>query len=97
MKREFEVKDLPSNIDSNNIYTAYDYPESGVYLSNIVGYEGYYFVAKKSNMVHIVYKDYMEECAQISEGSLGDIKTAIDDILKVIAITQKPELIKEKL
>ena len=90
------------NVDTSMVsipaedYNSDTYPSSGLYYKATgVNPEWYFFVSKGQKVVYGIPKAVFEVTAVPLKEQTAS--TNIDDILKVIAITQNPELIKDKL
>lgn len=79
-----------------NTGLASEYKESGVYENDL----NYYIVSKQTNMVYtlskISFPDVFIEDTELEEPSYAAI-VDINNMLKLIAVAQKPELIKDIL
>lgn len=92
MKFSVEIQDKPSFV--LNSWMASEYNQSGVYFDKNTNL--YIFVSKESNLSYTIsakdwHQLFKEEKQVVRE------PTSIDDILRVIAVTQKPELIMERI
>jgi hypothetical protein len=81
---------MPSTITATSIYVATNYPYSGAYTDSM----NVYLVDKTRSTVTLVPCGTLELCSKPTVESFG---VAVADLLKAIAISQKPELAKELL
>ena len=94
MKYSIEVLDI-SHIDTND-YMASTYPSSGIFRKVTGTNSGwYFFVDKLTNVVYGMPRNLIEPVLLPAAG--GSNPPDISDILKIIAVSQKPDLMKDKL
>ena len=93
------IKEISEEAKSNP-YSATSYNFTGAYYDSIS--EVLYFVDKPNNVVTAIYNAKrfftstdMDEGSNKSITSSNSLDSNIDNILKVIAIYQKPELVKD--
>lgn len=94
MKYSIEVLDV-SHIDTND-YIASTYPSSGIFRKVTGTSSGwYFFVDKLTNVVYGMPRNLIEP-ALLPVAAVSSNQD-IQDILKIIAVSQKPDLMKDKL
>jgi hypothetical protein len=74
-------------------YNASNYPSSGLYKKTSGTNIGWYFFVDKTAVV--VYSLPPSVIEPIMLKNTRQAPTSLDDILKVIAVTQKPDLVKD--
>lgn len=93
-----KILELPNNINSTNRFTAGEYPTSGFYDTSRFDTGDVKFitaVSKKKNITYFIDKGLIEDI--IDTNTIEKSNTNISDILKVIAVTSNPELMKDLL
>ena len=88
MQVTISTSPMPSTIVAASAYVATSYPLSGAYTDAV----NVYLVDKTRNTVTLVPSATLELCSKPHVESFG---VAVSDLLKAIAISQKPELARE--
>lgn len=94
-----KILQLPNNINSTNKYTANEYPKSGIYDTSIFDSGDIKFVtmvSKKKSIAYLIDKGLIEDIID-TDDKIEKSSTSISDILKIIAVTSNPELMKDLL
>lgn len=88
---EFRIKVLEGVAsDSNKNYVAKEYEKTGIYVKDD---NWYYIVNKEQNIVYGIPCNILSPIMQ----EIDKTGASMQDILKIIAVTQNPELMKDKL
>lgn len=93
---EFKIKvDTSMVSEGSTDYRADTYTASGVYYKATGNNPEWYFLVNKGQrVVYGIPKAVFEGCVEpLTKGT----NSTISDILKIIAVTQNPELMKDKL
>ena len=92
MQITITILEMPTTIPTGNEFLASEYPSSGVYQSPT----NVYFVDKGTTIVEWCSRSLimLASCIEVPASQTG---CSINDLLKAIAISQKPELVKDLL
>lgn len=89
------VKPNPNGTDSSKLYTAANYPSSGIYVGQ--PQDWVILVSKKENICSAIKQSILEETVEvsISDNSTSSTGFNINDVLKLIAVKNDSANIKD--